>query len=120
MKAILVIGHGSRSIKAKEEFETVVKMMEEKTHLPVIGAHMELCLPSIPEALETLISENPEINEIKTVPLFLFEGIHIRQDIPEILEEMREKYPNIEFKFGRPIGAEPMLADILISRSEEI
>lgn len=120
MKAILVIGHGSRSEQARAEFDVVVNMMARKTDMPVTGAHMELHTPSIPEALEMMINERPDIKEIKAVPLFLFEGIHIREDIPEILDEMREKYPQVEFKFARPIGAEEMLADILLKRAGEI
>lgn len=120
MKGILVIGHGSRSEKAREEFGLVVNMIEKKVDCPVMGAHMELHTPDIPTALEMMLEKNPQLTEIKAVPLFLFEGIHIREDIPEILDEMKEKHPNVTFKFARPIGAEEMLADILIKRAKEL
>lgn len=120
MEAILVIGHGSRSLEAQNEFNRVVNMVSEKSGAIVKGASMELCDPDIPSAVEELLNENPEIKVIKAVPLFLFEGIHIKVDIPEILEKKREKYPHVEFRFGKPIGVESLLADILIKRSEEI
>ena len=120
MKGILVIGHGSRSERAREEFGAVVSMIERKVSCPVMGAHMELHSPDIPTAIENMLIEFPNITEVNAVPLFLFEGIHIREDIPEILAEMKEKHPNITFKFGRPIGAEEMLADIIVKRAEEL
>ena len=67
-----------------------------------------------------MIVENPGIKEIVVVPFFLFEGIHIREDIPEKIEGLEKKYPDVIFKFGKPIGADPMLAEILVKRAEEI
>ncbi len=121
MNAVLIIGHGSRSKKFQDDFEKVVDMVrEKKKDVMVYGASMELSEPTIENTVERMIAENPRIKEIAVVPFFLFEGIHIREDIPEKIEGLEKKYPDVIFKFGKPIGADPMLAEILVKRVEEI
>lgn len=119
-KALLVIGHGSRSNSAQTIFSEMIDIVREKASgfNVVEGCHMELCKPSISETVDKL-AEN-EITEITMVPYFLYDGIHIKEDIPKIVEELSNKYENINFKMGRPIGVEPVLADILVSRAAEV
>lgn len=83
----------------------------------VAGAHMELAEPGIMETVDEIAGENPEM--IVIAPYFLYEGMHIKKDIPEMIEEMSAKYPGIKFRFAKPIGFEPMLADIMLSRAAE-
>ncbi len=118
-KAVLIVGHGSRSKAAQNIFTEIVEMVKAKMSDQLVeGAHMELCEPSI-EATVALLAEQG-VDSIAIVPYFLYEGIHIREDIPEIIQTLSEQYPHIEFKFGRPIGAESLLADILVQRALEI
>ena len=81
---------------------------------------MELCSPTLEETIENIVKEDTNITKIGIVPFFLFEGIHIKEDIPEIIKKLSEEYKNIEFSFGKPLGADPILADILLKRAEEI
>jgi sirohydrochlorin ferrochelatase len=78
---------------------------------------MELASPDIEETVKIIAEKN--ILQIIIVPYFLYEGNHIKFDIPEIIEKLKVKYPEIVFKFGKPIGFEPALADILIKRAQE-
>jgi len=118
-KAILIVGHGSRSKEAGEIFFQVVDMVKAKLEgTTVMGANMELSPPDIPTVLEEMMKIN-KFEEVIVVPYFLYRGIHIKEDIPEILEEMGKKYEGTKFTLGNPIGAESFLADILISRAKE-
>ncbi len=120
-KILLIVGHGSRSEKARENFDEVIRLVKEKSkELPVYGAHMELASPSIDDTMEIIFRENKNLKKVAMVPFFLYEGVHIKEDIPEIIEKLEKKYDGIEFSFGKPIGAEPVLADILLKRAEEI
>jgi len=118
-RAILIVGHGSRSKDAQNIFNEIVQIVKDKASYDIVeGAHMELCDPSIPNVVEKMVQK--QVQEILVVPYFLYEGIHIKEDIPEIIEELSKKYNGLKFKMARPIGAEPMLADILIERAREI
>jgi sirohydrochlorin cobaltochelatase len=118
-KAVLIVSHGSRSKDAVAEFHQVVDAVSGRYKTTKVkGAFMELSEPDIPTAVKELSESG--ITEIAVIPYFLFMGNHIKQDIPEILEEQRALYPHLNFKFGRPIGFEPLLSDILIQRIEEV
>jgi len=118
-KAVLIVSHGSRSKDAVAEFHQVVEAVSGRYKTTEVkGAFMELSQPDIPTVVKEL-SEGG-ITEIAVIPYFLFMGNHIKQDIPEILEEQKALYPHLNFKFGRPIGFEPLLGDILIKRIEEV
>lgn len=121
-KGLLIVGHGSRSNEAQKTFEEVVELVrnrvDKEKYTVVEGAHMEICKPNIPEVVEKIVERNVE--EIMVVPYFLYKGMHIKKDIPKTIEKLSEQYKRVNFKLGRPIGVEPLLADILISRADEI
>lgn len=121
MEAIMIIGHGSRSSQARDDFERVIHMVKERLQgFTVMGAHMENAHPNIPDTVEKMVSQIPNLRYIKVIPYFLYSGIHIKEDIPEILETLEEKYSEIQFKMGNAIGAEEVMADILLKRISEI
>lgn len=118
-KGLLLVGHGSRSLDAQDTFEKIVEMVREKSEYALVeGAHMEICKPDIPTVVKGMVEKNTK--EILIVPYFLYEGIHIKEDIPQIINKLAEDYKNVEFKLGRPIGAEPLLVDIILDRGKEI
>ena len=51
-------------------------------------------------------------------PYFLYEGMHIKHDIPEIIGALSEKYREIRFTIARPIGFEPVMAEIILKRAD--
>lgn len=114
-KAVLVVAHGSRSNDAVAEFEKVVGLVRTKISESVVkGAHMELAEPDIATATKELADEG--VKEIVVVPYFLFMGNHIKQDIPDIINEQRLLYPQIKFKLGKPFGADSLIAELLEKR----
>ena len=121
MSGVLIVGHGSRSKEAQDGFLEIVQMVKELSgNDQIVGAHMELCKPDMEQGIEKLLEGDPNIKIIKIIPYFLYTGIHIKEDIPEIIEELKKKYPSIEFKFGKPVGAEIEIAKILNRRVNEL
>ena len=117
-KFLLIVGHGSRSEDAVKVFNQLVEEVRKKgIYDHVDGAHMEMTKPGIKEMAGELAEKKPDM--IIIAPYFLYEGIHIKKDIPEIISELTLTYPEIEFKMARPIGFEPCLADIILNRAEE-
>lgn len=117
-KAVLVVSHGSRSTDAVDEFEKIVELVRSSSRFWMVrGAHMELAEPDIPTVIKEMADVG--IKEILVIPYFLFNGNHIKNDIPGILNNLKEIYPDIVFKFGDPVGFEPLMADILMKRIKE-
>ena len=117
-KALLIVGHGSKLKDGLETFDKIVELVREISDCHTVeGAYMEFAKPSMEEQIEYLASLHTE--EITVVPYFLFEGIHVKRDIPEIIKKMSEKYNNIKFKLAKSIGAEAAVADILLKRADD-
>lgn len=120
MKGIMILAHGSRVQTTRDTIETVVSMVKDKINLeemPLEIAYMELCSPNIEAAIRALAEKG--VDEIKVVPYFLFEGIHIKEDIPNEINEALVDFPNIKVTMGKTLGADPRLAEILADRIAE-
>lgn len=117
--AVVVLGHGSRSAEATEQFLHVVETMRAQLgETPVSAAFMELAEPSLPAAIAQLVASGA--TDIAVLPCFLFMGNHMKQDIPEILAEIQPSHPGVRLHFvSTPIGPDPRIAQILIERLEE-
>ncbi len=114
--ALLVVGHGSKSKEANEQMLQVVDLTAQKSDFGAVkGAFMELAEPSIEVVLKELYDAN--FRKITVLPYFLYNGMHIREDIPEILNKEKANYPDLEIDFAKPIGYEPLIADILLNRA---
>ena len=117
MKGIIVIGHGSRSKEAQQQFKQVVRMVREKTKLFVEGAFMELAEPGFFDVTKKM--EDMGINEITVYPLFLFSGVHIKEDIPDMIKEAEQKHSSISFNMLEPIGVREELVNIVANSIKE-
>ncbi|WMJ22041.1 CbiX/SirB N-terminal domain-containing protein [Paludicola sp. MB14-C6] len=114
MQGILIIAHGSREKQTEETFLKMVSMIKEKVNMPVEYAYMEFSPKNIECGLNALVEQG--INDIKVVPYFLFSGIHIREDIPQEINEFVEKNANVTITMGDTLGADPRIADVLADR----
>ncbi|TLX77013.1 hypothetical protein E9993_04825 [Labilibacter sediminis] len=118
-QSVIILGHGSKSAHAIEDFNYVVNILKQKMDHPfVFGAHMEMAQPSLEEVVENMNNEGVE--KVTILPYFLFNGNHIKEDIPEKIELLEKAYPGINFSFGTPIGKEPMMADIMLKKVLEL
>ncbi len=118
MKGILILAHGSRVQETQDTINTVVSFVREDiTDTPIEVAFMEFCDVNIEKGIENLV--NKGVTEIKAVPYFLFDGIHILEDIPNEISEALKKHPNVTVTMTKTMGADRRLAEILIERISE-
>ncbi|WP_066071424.1 sirohydrochlorin chelatase [Neobacillus soli] len=111
MKATIYIGHGSRRAEANEKFISFIKkVMQPSTAVIQAFGFLEHAEPSIAQAVETCIKQGA--SEITVVPVFLLPGIHANKDIPA----QCKSYPDIVFRYGKPLGADEMMVEILGAR----
>lgn len=115
MRGILILAHGSRVEATKRTINEVVDMVRSKiTDMHIQIAYMEFCEENIEHGIKTLVDKG--VTEIKAVPYFLFEGIHIKEDIPNEIGEILKDYPNVKLEMGHTLGVDERLADILVDR----
>ena len=116
MKGVLVIAHGSRAKETELDLKEIVDMAAEKiTDVYIEYAFMQLSDRTIESGVAALAEK--KVTEIKIVPYFLFMGIHMQEDLPNIVGEIMKNYPGIKMVMGEPIGNDKRrLAEILADK----
>ncbi|MCL2335808.1 MAG: CbiX/SirB N-terminal domain-containing protein [Firmicutes bacterium] len=118
--AIIILSHGSRLPEAQAMLQRITAMVtaavDEK--FIVIGAALQFNQPDLPAAIARAAEQGA--GQIAVVPLFLYRGLHMQRDIPEILTEQKERYPEIKISMTEHIGTDPRLLDIIIDRAKEV
>lgn len=115
--ALLVMVHGSPRPVANGDMFRVVEEVKARNVFDVVEAgFMECNAPTIPEAVDACVAQGAD--RVVAVPYFLHTGTHVADDLPTLLEEARERHPQVEFQMGRYIGTSPLLTDILAARAQ--
>ncbi|RDV83625.1 sirohydrochlorin chelatase [Ammonifex thiophilus] len=122
-EGIVVLGHGSRGAvdEANQflvEVTEALKAIHPESSLEPAWMNPRTPRQKLPEAVAKLAAQGVE--RIIVLPVFLTAGLHLKEDIPEMLVELSQKYPGISFTLARPIGFDPRLVDILADRLAEV
>ena len=118
MRAIIILGHGSRVPEAGRNMEIVASLLKEKYDFEMVkSCQMSRLGPHYPEILAECVKGGA--TEVVVIPYFLNNGLHIRLDIPEMMKEEAKKYPRVKIIFGMPLGFDPGYADIIYRRIQE-
>jgi sirohydrochlorin ferrochelatase len=112
MKAILYIGHGTRSKKGAEESRSFITRVIERIDVSIQEiSFLELSEPLIGEGFKRCVERGA--TTIEVVPLFLLAAGHIKQDIPELLLLLQERYPHIQVNIKDPFGVQNRILDAI-------
>lgn len=117
-RAIILLGHGSRAASAADDMEKIAFRLKEKLAYEII----ETCQMSgrgarFPEVFERCIGKGATV--VLVLPYFLHKGIHLLQDIPEIMREKAAAFPAVKIVLGQNLGFDECLVDLVMKRLEE-
>jgi len=115
--AVILIGHGSRAAGADDDMEKVAAGLRAR-----LGGIVETCRMSgrgIPfdDIFERCVGQGAMA--IIVLPYFLHFGIHLREDIPEILRENGRKHPEVRLVLGKHLGYDDALVTLVAKRIGE-
>ena len=117
-RALLIVDHGTRSESANQRFaDFATGIAEKRSDWLVTHAHMELAEPSFEVGIDRLAAQGAQ--EILVHLHFLGHGYHIRETIPELLEQARARHPQICIQTTQPLGDDPRLVDIVLDRMQD-
>src|SRR5258708_24361167 len=103
MKSVLLVSHGSRSPKTKEEISLLAGQLRQRlTGTIVEFAFLEIEAPNIPQGIELCVSQGAQT--VVVALNFLNSGRHVDEDIPAIVAAAQKKYPDIKFSISKPVG----------------
>ena len=116
-RAVILIGHGSRAAGADDDMERIAGRLRAAAD----GGIVDLCRmahgTSFGEAFERCVRQ--EAKTVIVIPYFLHFGVHLRQDIPEMLRETVMKHPEVRLVLGRHLGYDDALAALVERRIVE-
>lgn len=104
----IIVAHGSSLSDANQEVERLANKVG------AIAAYTFVS-PDLKTQVETLIASGKRI--ISIVPHVLFPG-KITDLIATQVQELQQKYPNVNFWVGQPLGQLPGLAQIILTAIE--
>jgi sirohydrochlorin cobaltochelatase len=104
--AILLFAHGSRDPEWPQPF----RRLKETLHSRLPGHRLELAFlesmrPTFDEAADDIAASGKGV--VTVVPLFLAQGGHLREDIPNLISAARRRHPELEFRLLPPLGDAP-------------
>ena len=67
--------------------------------------------PALPEVVEQLMKEG--LAHLRIVPMFLGVGRHAREDLPLLVEDLRQAYPQVEFELMAAVGEHPAMTSLM-------
>jgi len=115
----IVLGHGSKVNETVEILKSIKSCFEARLQSENVRyAALQFNEPSLPETIAEFA--NTGVTEIVVLPLFLMDGNHVREDIPDIIKREAEKFPSLSITVADHIGADSRITDILLDRVSSV
>lgn len=118
MRAVVLLGHGSRAAGASEAMVLVAEAVRARVGGRVEVAHMELAEPSLDQVVEGMHADG--IRRISLVPYFLHHGVHLREDIPGIVQGLLARLEGLEISMAPHLGFDDALVDVVERRLSQV
>lgn len=112
-----MLGHGSRRGKDTDlGLEEIRHRLQRRfdNGQKVRMAGLEFTPPSLEEAVLGLAREGSE--NVLIMPLFLFWGKHLKEEVPRDLERIKSLAPQVSLMLSRSLGLDPRLVDMVEER----
>jgi len=105
--ALILFAHGARDPRWAEPVERIQQLLAMSVDPAVLvyAAFLEFMSPTLPELVAQLALQ--QIIHITVVPIFLGQGGHVRNDLPQLIRELQSRYPQIQFKLAPAVGEDP-------------
>jgi sirohydrochlorin cobaltochelatase len=112
---ILLVGHGSREQPGNDEFLAFCETV--RPHLGperVETCFIELAEPLVPESLDRCVALGAR--RVIVLPVILLAAGHVKVELPHELDEAKARHPGVEFLYGRHIGLDPLVIEVMSQR----
>ncbi|MEC9490170.1 MAG: CbiX/SirB N-terminal domain-containing protein, partial [Halanaerobiales bacterium] len=122
-KILVVVSHGSKRQESNQEFKSFIQKLTQLNsetkkgkefgslsvmsdqaeaadlsgqYAEIRGACLEFASPQLENVIEDLVKKG--YDEFDILPLFIFAGYHVRQDIPERMEALKSNFEELEYE----------------------
>lgn len=112
MRAWILFAHGSSDARWVEPFHAILERLRPQ----LAGESVELAFlerqsPDLDEAVRAAVARGA--TELRIVPMFLGIGAHLRKDLPQRIEAVRQAWPAVELTLTESIGESPLMGQAI-------
>ena len=118
MTGLIVFAHGSTVEEANEGVRLLTaEIARDHTFDLVETAFLDCAEPTLTSAVDSL--SNQGAKRIVVVPFFLTLGIHLKRDLPGIVDRLRVTHPGVDIEVTAPLEGHAFLVAIVRERAAE-
>ncbi|MDY6912790.1 MAG: precorrin-8X methylmutase, partial [Chloroflexota bacterium] len=116
---VIILTHGSRSKQTINEILNIFDRVTDRVRsllapgVEVLWAALQFNHPNLEEAVEALVARG--IDRVLILPYFLLPGRHITEEMPLLIETLRQTYPETQFVMADTLGVNEHLIDLVIT-----
>jgi sirohydrochlorin cobaltochelatase len=101
--ALILFAHGARDPEWANPMRRVrAAVLQRDPSLRVELAFLEFMSPNLGDCARALVEEGCEA--ISVVPMFIAQGGHLKNDVPVLMDELRNAHPDVRFILSPPVG----------------
>lgn len=109
---LILFAHGSRDPQWRVPMEAVATRAAALDPTALVRcAYLELMEPDLPGCAAALAADGATV--ITVLPMFLGVGRHAREDLPVLMNELRQRHPQVRFELRPSIGEDARVVDML-------
>lgn len=111
---VVLVAHGSRATAANQAHRELAAALDQVVAPSVVGAFMELAEPSVGDAIATAAREGA--TTVAVLPYFLHPGRHQELDIPRLVADAAELFPDVSIGLLEAFGSDPAVVELLAAQ----
>lgn len=101
--ALILFAHGARDPEWASPMRRVCAAVRAQApDLRVELAFLEFMTPTLRDCAQILLAEN--YRRILVLPMFIAQGGHLKHDLPQLINELREQNPLVSFELAGAVG----------------
>jgi sirohydrochlorin ferrochelatase len=114
----IVFAHGSSVESANQAVRDVTRALSQRGGFETVeAAFLEGGQPDLADAVRALSGRG--IERVVVIPYFLTLGLHLRRDLPRLVEDVKRLHPGLHIEVREPLDGHPALVDALLDRAQE-
>lgn len=116
---ILLFAHGSPVEDANRGVHDLAGRIEAGGPYGYVrAAFLEGGQPDLVTAVKQAVEAGVE--RLIIIPYFLTVGLHLRRDLPKLVETAKTKFPKLQIALGESLEGHPMMSLMILSRVQEV
>jgi sirohydrochlorin cobaltochelatase len=112
VRGIVLFAHGARDPEWARPFERIRdRVRASRPECPIALAYLDFMRPTLEEAVAALAEEGA--SSVTVFPLFMAQGGHLKDDLPRMVEGLRQSRPHLPIAMETAIGEVPEVLEAI-------